>query len=147
MFNRFWLNKEYSSKSLRNFTLKKTKHFIGTLIFASNAALYGFEQYPKDDLESLFYSLIYLKNGNLPWINNKAKHNLAYLEEILNIINNLTLDELFRGFPKEMKFIFKSIMKLSINEIPDYDIYIKNLENSLNEISKQSKIDDNNFIW
>lgn len=88
-----------------------------------------------------------MKNGNLPWINNKAKHNLAYLEEILNIINNLTLDELFRGFPKEMKFIFKSIMKLSINEIPDYDIYIKNLENSLNEISKQSKIDDNNFIW
>ena len=131
----------------RKYNLQKKDYFIGTLIFASNAALYGFEQYPKDDLESLFYTLIYLKNGTLPWINSNAETNLEYLKEILRIRNNISLNELFKGFPLEIKYIFKALKNLSINETPDYDVYIKNMENALNSLYTENKTDDYKFIW
>ena len=40
---------------------------IGTIKFCPLASHYGLEQFPKDDLESLGYMLIYLVNKRLPW--------------------------------------------------------------------------------
>lgn len=41
---------------------------IGTIRFCSVASHLGLEQFPKDDLESLGYVLIYLVRKDLPWI-------------------------------------------------------------------------------
>lgn len=98
----FGLSKTFNTKNIRNYSLKKANYFKGTLIFASNSALYGYEQIPKYDLESLFYTLIYLKNVTLPWINNNSKISSEYLKDIIRIRNNISLDELFKGFPNEM---------------------------------------------
>lgn len=38
-------------------------HFVGTPDYASSAALRGFAQGPRDDLESLAYSLLELWHG------------------------------------------------------------------------------------
>ncbi len=46
------------------------KHYtgeIGTIKFCPIASHYGLEQFPKDDLESLGYLLIYLVLKKLPW--------------------------------------------------------------------------------
>ena len=42
---------------------------MGTTRYASIAAHKGFEIARKDDLESLFYVIIYFLRGNLPWQN------------------------------------------------------------------------------
>ncbi len=41
--------------------------FVSTLLFANSASLSMIEQSQKDELETLFYELAYLKNGFLPW--------------------------------------------------------------------------------
>jgi serine/threonine protein kinase len=40
---------------------------IGTIKFCPLASHYGFDQFPKDDLESLGYLLVYLVTKKLPW--------------------------------------------------------------------------------
>ena len=43
------------------------KGLVGTAKFSSMAAHEGFEQFPKDDLESLGYILLFFVSGRLPW--------------------------------------------------------------------------------
>ena len=61
----FRLGKKYSNKNLRSKDKKKKRGFFGSFLFASSSALCEYELGPKDDVESLFYVLAYLKNGNL----------------------------------------------------------------------------------
>ena len=63
----------YSTKNLRDNGIRNKNYFVGTLMFASTSALSGLEQYPRDDIESLFYIMIYLKDGTLPWLKYKKK--------------------------------------------------------------------------
>ena len=69
----FGLGKIYSTKNLRNNEIKNNNYFVGTPMFASTSALSGLLQLPKDNVESLFYVMIYLKNGTLPWLKFKKE--------------------------------------------------------------------------
>lgn len=51
----------------KHIEMKNSKPFIGTVRFASEAAHLGLETSRKDDLESLFYVIVYLLKGKLPW--------------------------------------------------------------------------------
>ena len=121
--------------------------FVGTLLFANSAALSMIEQSPKDELETLFYVLAYLKNGFLPWqkFQNLEKH--EYIKEVLKLHKSLAVEELFEGFSAEVIFIFKAIKNLSYNDIPDYDIYIKLLESLAQKAEKNKKSNENKFDW
>ena len=63
----------FNTKILRNTNLKQTGHFVGTMMLASISALEGRPQTPKDDLESLFIVLTFLKNGTLSWLKFKIE--------------------------------------------------------------------------
>lgn len=143
----FGLGKRFTSKNIRKSSLKKMKYFIGSLYFASTSALLGIEQTPKDEIESLFYVLIYLKNGTLPWIKNKVKNKLDYLLEIIRIHNEIDNESLFKGFSKEIIFLFKIIKNMPSSEEPDYDMIIKNLELLIRRLTKFNESEDIKYDW
>ena len=61
----FGLAKKFTIKIFRDSAEKRNDFFIGTLTFASTTALTFFlRAIPKDDLESIFYVIAYLKNGS-----------------------------------------------------------------------------------
>jgi hypothetical protein len=41
-------------------------NFVGTMLFASRAAHQRIPQVPRDDIEGLIYTLMYI-NKNIPW--------------------------------------------------------------------------------
>lgn len=57
---------------------------MGTARYCSIAAHEGLEQFPKDDLESLGYILVYLATGTLPWKTvpgNKEEDKFKFIKE------------------------------------------------------------------
>jgi hypothetical protein len=116
-------------------------------MFASTAALKGIEQYPKDDLESLFYTLIYLRNGSLPWVKFEKKDKVYYVGEILKMHTNLPKELLFKGFSEEVIFVYKTICNLKPGDKPDYEMYIKLLNFAKLKIIKAKKIKLFQFDW
>ena len=91
----FGLSKKYPvSHSLANCISSKAQGLIGTPRYASINAHYGNEQGMRDDLESLFYVLIYLMRGRLPWQRLKDKSN-----SIIEVKLSLSTEELCVGLP------------------------------------------------
>ena len=132
----FGLGKRFTSKNFRKSSIKKMKYFIGSLYFSSTSALVGIEQTSKDEIEYLFFLLLYLKNCTLPWIKNKVKNILDYLLEIIKIHNEMDIDSLFKGFSKEIIFLFKITKNIPASEEPDYDMIIQNLELLIRRLTK-----------
>ena len=60
----------------------------------------------------------------------------------------MNIEEVFKGFLKEVLFIYKSIKNLSPLDKQDYDIYcdlIKNAKDKLN--SEKNNLKNQNFDW
>ena len=69
----FGLSKKYRSKKGNHIKFSITNNIIGTPRYCSINALRGAELSRKDDLESLFYVILYLFRGNVPWQNLKIR--------------------------------------------------------------------------
>ncbi len=66
----FGLSKRFRNpKTGEHIKYKDGKNLIGTAKFSSIYTHFGIEQSRRDDLEGIFYTLIYLSKGNLPWGN------------------------------------------------------------------------------
>jgi serine/threonine protein kinase len=110
----------------------KTK---GSVFFASVHSHMNFRLSRRDDLESLFYTLVYLKNGKLPWqacckqIQSVNKWNTC-------LTGKLTFQsQLFSGFPFEFTEMFNYIKSLSYKQQPDYEYFFqkfRKIEQKLN---------------
>ena len=143
----FNLGSTYQYNNNKNYIPQNIGKFLGTLLFANSAALLMVEQSPKDELETLFYILVYLKNGFLPWqkFQNLEKH--KYIKEVLKMHDHFPKEELFKGFFDEIVFIFKAIKNLTYNDIPDYDIYIKLLESAIQKEEKLRGFNKSKYDW
>ena len=82
----FGLAKKYRSKKGNHIKFRITNNITGTPRYCSYNALRGAEQSRRDDLESLFYVIIYFFRGNLPWQNLKIKSRTARFNKINVII-------------------------------------------------------------
>ena len=64
----FGISKMYQDpKTRQHFAYCDRKRFAGTALFASIRSHQGIEQSRRDDLEAVFYTLMYFYRGGLPW--------------------------------------------------------------------------------
>ena len=94
---------------------------VGTARYASVNTLFGYMQSRRDDLESIFYVMIYLFIGHLPWQGLHAASEKDKCDKIRDLKLIFTNSEEFLKLPKELRQVYDNIKKLSFNEDPDYN--------------------------
>jgi len=112
--------------------------FYGTPKYASVNALMKNRISRKDDIISLFYSLVELIEGDLPWPNGSE------CEKILNIKSSIKCKYLFSSFPKQIRKCFKYINTLKFDQRPDYGIIKDAFHSELSSLSSNREI---HFEW
>ena len=143
----FNLGTTFNYDNNKNYHPQNIGKFCGTLLFASTAALMMVEQRPKDELETLFYVLAYLKTGFLPWQKYQNLEKSDYIKAILKMREEYPLEKLFNGFCGEVIFICKTIKSLTSNDVPDYDIYIEILNSALKKAEDSEQFTKNKYDW
>ena len=140
----FGISQKYrSSKTGKHINMKKCHKIYVTLFYSSINSLLGYQQSRRDDLESLGYMLIYLKNG-LPWENIKFKNLDDYKNKILDMKKNINITKLCKGLPIEIVQYIKYVRKLRFEEKPNYS-YLKSLFSEI--LFKINQNWDYNFSW
>ncbi len=123
----FGLAKFYKDpNSGKHIKYKDGKPHIGTIRYSSINTDFGIEQSRRDDLESLFYSLIYLCNGFLPWQGIKAKNKNEKYKLILEKKISTNISELCKNLPQEFTTFINYIKNLKFEDKPNY-LYLKEL--------------------
>ncbi|CAD8195163.1 unnamed protein product [Paramecium pentaurelia] len=129
----FGLSQKFGHKPFLN------KVFVGSLRYASRQAHKGNQLGYKDDLESLLYVLVYLRNQKLPWQSLKQQQSqqleIKKIGEMKEAIFNTTV--LSQKFPPQFSQFKQYIETLTQQTMPDYE-YIKNLFRSMLSIGDQS---------
>lgn len=147
----YGLSTKFIDKNNNHYKFKNSNKFIGSIKYASTRALNLQRQSRRDDLESLFYVIIYLSKGNLPWKIVESKLSLKTLEKcekIRDIKNNIDNNDLLEGLPDVFKFIYKNIQILEFQEIPPYKYFITLLEKEREIIDKEGSFKKGyKFIW
>lgn len=96
------------------------QNVIGTAKYCSIASHAGLEQYPKDDLESLGYVLLFYINGQLPWDKLEAKTDLDLFDKIATAKKDSSIDVLCAGVNCLRKF-WMQVKALEPSYKVDYD--------------------------
>jgi serine/threonine protein kinase len=140
----FGLSKKISNDKILP-TIKADRNIIGTMRYISMNTHQGYEQGRRDDLESLFYIIIYFMKGELPWQNIKCKTRAEKYSKIFEIKKKVTENgELVEELPLEMGKILEYILGLNFAEKPNY-LMIKNaIELILNKLNLSN---DLQFDW
>ncbi|CAD6190134.1 unnamed protein product [Caenorhabditis auriculariae] len=97
--------------------------FRGTQRYASINVHDRFDQGPVDDLWSLYYSLIELAEGNLPWKMFETP------DEVAQIKKNLRFEDLSRNLPVHFSKFERSLRRVPHMGHPNYSGLIGYLEN------------------
>ena len=129
---KYWSNSRYS-----HIPFIEGKKLTGTARYASVNALSGYEQSRRDDLESIFYILIYFLKGNLPWQGLKVSNKNERYRKICEKKKNTLISDLCHGFPKELELFLEYIKQLEFTQTPDYS-YLKHLLKHIIENSNQT---------
>jgi casein kinase 1 len=91
---------------------------LGSPCFASLSALMGKYQFPKDDIEALGYSIVWLLKGSLPWASNESEDNLLELESKKL---SCSVRHICQDCPDELVYYFNYIRGLSDKDTPNYE--------------------------
>lgn len=115
----------------------KQEKCIGTLRYMSRHSHKGYQQQPRDDLESLGYVLIYLSLGYLPWQKkllapNVDSRSIEFKKTVLKCKENCNVGELCSTLPIEFAEFLTYVRHLKSTETPDYD-YMRRLFRSAGE--------------
>lgn len=129
-----------------NFT-EKNYLLRGNKTFASNNALEENDILFYDDIESLFYILIYFHNNNLPWMRAKNSSNKLTKEEILEIRKKIPTFELCKNFPESFSLLFEKIMKRKISDKPDYTLILQVFESIKKDLLIKLTNNFDKFCW
>ena len=92
--------------------------------------------------QSIVYSNI-INNSNSKNINNSQDYSL----EIIKMHKEMNNESLFKGFSKEILFIYKVIKNMPPFEQPDYDMIIKNCELLITRLTQSNKNENIKYDW
>ena len=140
----FGLSKKYRSKKGKHIKFSITNNIIGTPRYCSVNALRGAEQSRKDDLESLFYVILFFFKGNVPWQNLKIKSRNERFNKINEIKKKINYKILCKDLPNEFYEFGNYIKHLNFEDNPDYN-YMKKLFYLI--LSNLSFENDDKFSW
>jgi serine/threonine protein kinase len=99
----------------RHIEIAGNRPLVGTVRYASVAAMQGTEQSRRDDREALGYAWPALLRGALPW-QDLAADRRAGAERVLRMKMALAPD----GLPEEFAAYFRAVARLRFNDEPDY---------------------------
>ena len=143
----FGMAKKYkSSRTGKHLKFSLTGKLFGTFKYLSYNASRGVEQSRRDDLESLGYMLVFLKNGSLPWnrLDLKGSRVKTKYYHFLDLKRSITPENLCQNLPQEFAHYVKYCRNLGFEEDPNYN-YLRNLFKGL--LVKMKEINDSNFTW
>ncbi|OMJ69083.1 hypothetical protein SteCoe_33302 [Stentor coeruleus] len=134
-----------SCKYIRNKVHRPFKSQVstaGSVLFASLHSHLAHRQSRRDDLESFFYTLLFLRNAHLPWeksihgLEGSSKWNASYSSKLSH------QHILFYNWPVQFSQMFAYIRKLSYEETPNYEYFLNNFR----EIRQKMDLSDG-FDW
>ncbi len=103
------------------------KNFSGNFMFSSLNSCRGFNKSRRDDIESIFYILIFLLNNQyLPWCDllNKGSNERPDLRMMLKERLDFKFTrKLFTLIPNGLADCLKKVLTLNFDETPDYTYY------------------------
>ncbi|CAD8205423.1 unnamed protein product [Paramecium octaurelia] len=140
----YGVSKVYLDTQGKHIPPKDKKSFIGTTRYASIAAHRGHELGRKDDVESMFYVMIYLLKGKLPWQNLQNIGHRDRTSLVGEVKMKTEVAELCKDIPSEFAEILNYLKKLEFKSEPDYK-YMKSL--ILKAASNNQIIMDKVFEW
>ena len=125
----FGLSKKYINNDHVHIPMKTDRSAIGTVKYISMNTHQGIEQSRRDDLESLFYIIIYFIKGKLPWEGIKSKTKTEKYKKIFEVKKqSIENNELCGDLICEFNIILKYIINLEFTEKPDYNKILKLIE-------------------
>jgi hypothetical protein len=94
-------------------------------MFASLNSCRGNNKSRRDDIESVFYLLIYLINNNyLPWRDFKG----TFKQMVIQRLQLKVTKQLFKMIPTQLEECLKYLLLLNFEEEPKYDYLIEELK-------------------
>ncbi|KAH0574731.1 Kinase, CK1 Casein kinase [Spironucleus salmonicida] len=139
----YGLSKRYQTNSDGHIPYREQKALTGTPRYCSINTHLGIEQSRRDDLESLSYILVYFMRGSLPWQGIRGGKKEKY-EKIMESKVSVSVSELCRGTPPELKEFVHYARSLRFTDRPDYS-YIKKTFASC--LERCNQIYDTLFDW
>lgn len=103
------------------------------------------EQSRRDDLESLFYILVYMIKGKLPWQGLAHIDDETRMRRISEMKCSITPDKLAEGLSPKFATFMKYVKKLKFADTPDYGYLTKLLREIAEE--KEINLDEHMFEW
>lgn len=139
----YGLAKRYRSAT-KHIAYKEGNKLIGTARYAGINSHKGIQLSRRDDMESLGYLFIYFLKGKLPWQAVKCEDKQQKYAAIQQIKDQLPLEQLCFGLPKEFMLYLQHVKSLEFIEKPNYN-YLRNL---FRDLFKEHKfIYDLAFDW
>jgi len=123
----FGLAKKYrDTRTQQHIPYRSGKNLTGTARYASVNTHLGIEQSRRDDLEAVFYVLMYFNRGSLPWQGLQASSKKEKYEKIMEKKMSTPVEVLCEHFPCEFVTYANYCRSLNFEDRPDY-AYLRRL--------------------
>ena len=121
----FGISSTYKNRDGTHIKKLRYKSFSGNFMFASLSSITKYSSSRRDDIQSLFYIMIYLlSNSSLPWSDFGKKFkgkNFTFEDYLRERIDVKYSREVMDLCPHNLKVIMKKVMLLGFMDTPPYE--------------------------